>query len=109
MFPRLGQVGRSRQGLVGDEPDSTNGRLRLVLSSKKVLVRVDLVEHSLLAWDGTVHVRRRWVRVYDHVLNEKQTSALSGARELAARKGLTLEVTDLSRQSALRRIFRLGP
>ena len=98
----------SRLGRPGDESDSTNGRLKLVLSSKKVLARVDLVEDSLLAWDGTVRVRKRRVRVYDYVLNEKQASALSEAQELARRKGLVLEVTDLSRQSALRRVLRLG-
>jgi len=98
----------SRLGLGGSESDVTNGSLKLVLSSKKVLARVDLVEDSLLAWDGTTRVRRRRVKVYDYILNEKQASALTEARELATRKGLVLEVTDLSRQSALRRILSLG-
>lgn len=98
----------SRIGLLDSESEATNGRLRLVLSSKKVLARVELVEDSLLAWDGTVRVRRKRVRVYDYILNEKQTSALSEARAMAARAGLVLEVTDLSRQGPLRRFLRLG-
>jgi hypothetical protein len=42
-----------------------------------------------------VRVRRRRVRVYDYLFDEKQASALSEVRELAARRGLVLEVTDL--------------
>jgi len=97
----------SRLGVADDRSDGATGRLKLVLKSKKVLSRVDLVEDSILAWDGTVRVRRKRVRVYDYILDENQSSALSEARELAARKGLSLEVTDLSRLSSFRRILSL--
>ena len=45
--------------------------------------------------------------VYECVYDERQKEALREARELAARTGLILEVTDLSRQSAVRRVLRL--
>ena len=93
---------------------ATNGRLRLVLSSKKVMVRTEEFESgcvssgSLLAWNGPLFVSRRRIAVYDYIFDEKQLCALSEARELASRSGLILEVIDLSRQSALKRVLRLG-
>ena len=92
----------------------TTGRLRLVLKSTKVLVRIE--DHrtnsgpsnSLTAWNGQLFATRRRVVVYDYVYDERQAQALREARELAAKTGLSLEVTDLSRRSALRRILKLG-
>jgi len=93
---------------------ATNGKLRLVLRSKRVLVRTENYEssgvtsNSLTAWNGQVFSTRRRVMVYDYVYDERQKQALEGVRELATKMGLVLEVTDLSRRSALRRILRLG-
>ncbi len=93
---------------------ATNGKLRLVLRSKKVLVRTEDYESSgvtpgsLTAWNGELFGTRRRVMVYDYVYDERQKQALKEARELATRTGLVLEVTDLSRRSPLRRILRLG-
>jgi hypothetical protein len=94
--------------------EGTDGKLRLVLSSKKVLSRIEEFEsgsvcsNSLLAWNGQLLVTRRRAKVYEYVFDGRQTRALSEARELAIRSGLVLEVTDLSRQNVLRRILRLG-
>ena len=94
--------------------EATNGRLRLVLKSKKVLARVEdfdsnsVLSNSLLAWNGQVFGSRRRVMVYEYVFDERQTQALREARELSEKTGMTLEVTDLSRQSALKRVLRSG-
>lgn len=91
-----------------------NGRLRLVLRSRKVLARVEdfdsnsVLSNSLMAWNGQVFGSRRRVMVYEYVFDERQTQALREARELSEKTGLTLEVTDLSRQSALKRVLRSG-
>lgn len=93
--------------------ESTNGKLRLVLRSEKVLARIEefqvggVCSNSLMAWNGQLVSSRRTARVYEYVFDERQTRALNEARELARRTGLTLEVTDLTRQSPLRKIFRL--
>jgi len=94
--------------------EATNGKLRLVLRSTKVLARIEDLEsnsvlsNSLLAWNGQVFGTRRRVMFYEYVFDERQTQALREARELTRKTGLVLEVTDLSRQSALRRILRSG-
>jgi len=89
-----------------------NGKLRLVLRSKKVLARVEdfetnsVLSNSILASNGQVFGTRRRVSVYEYVFDERQAQALKEARELSMKTGLVLEVTDLSRQGALRRILR---
>lgn len=88
--------------------ETANGRLQLVVSSKKVLVRVERIEDSFMTWDGQVRVNRRRVKVYDYVFDDGQVRALKAARDLASASGLELVVTDLARQSALRRIMRSG-
>ena len=93
---------------------ATNGKLRLVLRSKKVPVRIEVYQttsapsDSLTAWNGQLFGTRRRVVVYDYVYDERQAQALREAGELAAKTGLTLEVTDLTRRGALRRIWSLG-
>jgi hypothetical protein len=93
---------------------STTGKLRLVLKSTKVLVRIEDYQTnsgpsgSLTAWNGQLFATRRRVMVYDYVYDERQALALREARELATKTGLVLEVTDLSRRGALRRILRFG-
>ena len=66
---------------------ATNGKLRLVLRSKKVLVRTEDYESSgvtsgsLTAWNGQLFGTRRRVMVYDYVYDERQKQALKeGAR-----------------------------
>ena len=56
--------------------------------------------------DGQVFGTRKRVMVYEYVFDEPQTQALREARELSEKTGLELEVTDLSRESAPRRILR---
>ncbi len=88
--------------------ETVNGKLQLVISSKKVLVRVERVEDSFMTWDGQVRVNRRRVKVYDYVFDDSQARALKEARELASKSGMELVVTDLTRRSALERFFRSG-
>jgi len=94
--------------------EATNGKLRLVLRSTKVLARIEDLEsnsvlsNSLLAWNGQVFGTRRRVMFYEYVFDERQTQALREARELTRKTGLILEVTDLTRQNALKRILISG-
>lgn len=94
--------------------EATNGELWLVLRSTKVVARTadfetnSVLSNSLLAWNGQVFGTRRRVMVYEYVFDERQTQALREARELTRKTGLILEVTDLTRQNAIRRILRAG-
>ena len=87
---------------------TTNGKLELVVRSRKVLSRVDSYDVSVRGLDGLQHVSRRSLNVFDYVLDEQQSRALEEARDLAARSGLTLEVVDLTRQGAFLRLMNLG-
>ncbi len=113
MASRLVQVARNRRGRPRGESTATDGKMRLVLRSTKVLARVEdfetnsVLSNSLQVWNGQVFGTRRRVLVYEHVFDERQKQALEEARELARRACLVFEVTDLSRQSALKRILRL--
>lgn len=92
----------------------TNGKLKLVVSSKKVLARVEEFQtggvstSSLMAWNGQLLSSRRRIAIYDYVLDEEQMKALTTAKEIAGKSGLVLEVIDLSRQNPLKRMLRLG-
>jgi len=88
--------------------ERTNGRLQLVVRSKKVLERVENFEVSTRLWSGQLLVSKRTLNVHHYVFDEAQSKALDQARELAEESGLALEVIDLSRQSAIRRILRFG-
>ena len=88
--------------------ETTNGRLRLVVSSRKVLARVEDYDVSFRTSDGQLHVSKKKAMIYDYVLDEAQARTLSESRELAIREGLTLEVIDLSQQSAVGRMLRLA-
>ena len=94
--------------------EATNGKLRLMLRSKKVLARIEEFEsggvssNSLMAWNGQLFASKRRVAVYNYVFDDTQMQALCEARELARKAGLILEVTDLSRQNALKRVLRSG-
>jgi hypothetical protein len=94
--------------------ENDNGKIRLVLRSKKVARIAELQgargsPDSLLAWHGaSVPSQTRRVVVYDYVFDDRQTRALDEARALARRTGLVLQVTDLSRQNVLARGLRLG-
>jgi hypothetical protein len=86
---------------------TTNGKLQLVMRSER-RTRVVQFEVPVMTWYGKVGVTTRRATVHDYVFDEGQVRALSEARELACRSGLVLEVTDLSREGALRRMLRLG-
>lgn len=94
--------------------EATKGKLRIVLESKKVLVRVEdfdsssALSSSVLALNGQAFGTRRRISVYEYVFDERQMQALREARELSEKTGLVLEVTDLSRQNALKRALRSG-
>jgi len=88
--------------------EETSGKMKLILTSRKVLVRVEQVEDRFMTWDGQVRVNRRRVKVYDYLFDEAQSQALREARELASKSGMALEVTDLTRQGLLRRLLRSG-
>jgi hypothetical protein len=87
--------------------ETTNGKLQLVIKSEKV-VRIVEFDVPIMTRYGKIGVTKKWARVYDYVFDERQKRTLSEARELACKSGLVLEVTDLSRQSALRRMIRQG-
>ena len=91
---------------------TTNGKLRLVLSSKKVARIEEFVtgapSGSLMAWNGQLFANKRRIVVYDYVFDDAQMHALSEARGLAMRTGLVLQVTDLSRRSPLKRALDSG-
>lgn len=79
------------------------GRMELVLRSRKTLVGVEEVEDSFVTWDGQMRRTTKRVKVYDYVLDGAQVGVVERARELAARSGIVLRVTDVSRAGALRR------
>jgi len=87
--------------------EATNGKLQLVIKCEK-MVRIVEFDVPIMTRYGKVGVTKKWARVYEYVFDEGQMRALSEARELASKSGLILEVTDLSRQSALRRMTRQG-
>ncbi len=87
---------------------TANGKLEVVVRSKKTLSRVDSYEVSTMGVDGLRRVSRRSVNVFDYVLDEQQSRALEEARDLAARSGFALEVVDLTRRSPLLRLVGLG-
>ena len=86
---------------------TTNSKLQLVVRSKKVLARIERFEVPVMTMDGRVRfIDKGTLKVYDYLFDEAQQRALRESQELAQRSGLVLEVTDLTRQSPLRRIFR---
>jgi hypothetical protein len=87
--------------------ETSKERLQLVMRSEKVARMVEY-DVPLMSWYGKIGTAKRRAVVYEYVFDEKQRLALREAGELARRSGLVLEVTDLTRQSALRRILRLG-
>jgi hypothetical protein len=87
--------------------EAADGKLKLVMKSEKV-ARIVEYEVPLMTYYGKVGSTRRRARVYDYVFDERQMRALREARELASKTGLVLEVTDLTRQNALKRVIRLG-
>ena len=85
------------------------GRIRIVIQSKKVLVRMEDYSQPVVAPGGrVVHLKRGQVKVYDYFLDENQRRTIADATELARRSGMVLEVTDLSKQSFVRRVIRSG-
>jgi hypothetical protein len=80
-------------------------KLQIVVRSEKVARLIEF-EAPLMTVYGKVGVTKKWARVYDYVLDERQTHAIDRARELASDSGLILEVIDLSQVSLLRRLLR---
>ncbi len=93
--------------MVKPELKTTDDKLQLVIRSAKTS-RVVEYDVPLMTQYGKVGVDRKRAIVDDYIFDERQTRALSEARDLAGKLGLTLEVTDLSRQGVLRRILRLS-
>jgi len=92
---------------VKSELKAINSKLQLVVRSKKVLARIERFEVPVMTMDGRVRfVNKGTLKVYDYLFDEAQERALRETRELAVRSGLVLEVTDLTRQSPLRRAVR---
>jgi hypothetical protein len=89
--------------------ETGNGKLQIVLRSKKVLVRIENFEVPVTTQDARVRfINRGSLNVYDYVFDEAQARALRESRELADRSGLALEVTDLTRQGLVRRLLGAG-
>ncbi len=86
---------------------TTNSKLQLVLRSKKVLARIERFEVPVMTMDGRVRfINKGTLKVYDYLFDAAQERVLRETRDLADRSGLVLEVTDLTRQSPLRRALR---
>jgi hypothetical protein len=102
-FTRGARAGRDAAGA---------GTLHLVVKSKKVAVRIARVATplpSLAVPYAQAYTAPKLVLVFDYEFEEDQLRVLSESRELAARTGLKLEVTDLTRQSPLKRLaMRIG-
>jgi hypothetical protein len=89
------------------ELETSNGKLQIVVRSRKVLVRIEKFDVPVMTQDGRVSfINRGTLKVYDYVFDEAQARALRETRELANKSGLALKVTDLTRQSLLRRTLR---
>jgi hypothetical protein len=85
---------------------TTNSKLQLVVRSKKVLARIERFDVPVTTEDGRVRfINRGTLKVYDYLFDEGQARALREASELAKRSGIVLEVTDLTRQSPVRRVL----
>ena len=87
--------------------EATSGKLQLVIRSKRVSRLVEF-EVPLMTSLGKVGVEKKRAIVYDYVLDEGQKQALNEARKFAVKQGLSLQVTDISRQSLLRRTVASG-
>jgi hypothetical protein len=86
---------------------TSNGKLQLVVRSKKVLARIERFDVPVIMQDGRVRfINKGTLKVYDYLFDEAQEEALREARDLASRSGMVLEVTDLTRQSPFTRIGR---
>jgi len=105
---------RSDQTASVNNLESANGKIKIVLTSKRVARIAEFSSggassSSLMAWYGPLAPpQKRRAVLYDYVFDERQARALDEARVLAKRTGLVLEVTDLTRQNALERGLRLG-
>lgn len=82
--------------------------LEFVISSKKVLARVETFELRTRTPDGQILVTKKTVNIYDYVLDHRQASALEEARDFASREGIILKVTDVSRLNRIGRLLRFG-
>lgn len=86
---------------------TTNGKLQLVVRSRKTLARIERFDVPVMTQDGRVRfINKGTLKVYDYVFDEPQERALRETRDLASKSGLVLEVTDLTRQSPVRRALR---
>jgi hypothetical protein len=83
---------------------SSNGRVRAVVRSSRV--PVDLTQFTMLTPSPAGFPATRTVRsvVYANVLDESQQRILDSAKRLAQTSDLDLEVVDLGKQNALRRV-----
>jgi hypothetical protein len=84
---------------------SNQTKLRLYVQSRKV--PVGLTEFSRATPLGYWYTAQSPVRavVYEQVLDDAQKRLVEEARQLSCNAGITLEVVDLGRMSALRRTF----
>ncbi len=78
----------------------------MVVRSKRVLARIERFDVPIMTQDGRVRfINKGTLKVYEYLFDEAQERALVEARGLAGRTGLVLEVTDLTRQSPLKRML----
>jgi hypothetical protein len=85
--------------------EKANGKLQLVMKSER-MVRIVEFDMPIMTRYGKVGATKKRATVYEYVFDEGQMRAMSEARKLTNESGLVLEVTDLSRQSGLRRMIR---
>ncbi len=86
---------------------SSSGKLQLVVRSKKVLARIERFDVPVMTQDGRISfINKGTLKVYDYLFEEAQANAVREAQGLARRSGMVLEVTDLTRQSSLKRLAR---
>lgn len=86
---------------------TTNGKLQLVIRSRKTLARIERFDVPFMTQDGRVRfINKGTLKVYDYLLDDGQAQVLRESQELARRSGMVLEVTDLTRQSPLKRMLK---
>ncbi len=85
-----------------------NKEIRIVVESRKVPSRVVQFATSP-PYPGRPFFEARVTKfavMYDYLLDAGQSKALDHARELAAASGACLQIVDLARESAVRRVIR---
>ncbi len=85
---------------------TTEGRVRVVVRSRKVPVRTVAVNHPIYSSSGTsLGSQTTCGLVYETVLDPRHLRAIEEGRKLSCDLGLELEVVDVSKVNPVRRVL----